>query len=45
VTLRNHSNTSVQTTLTTGIDDTVTILIVADATGYPVAPFAIVVDP
>jgi hypothetical protein len=45
VTLRNYSNTSVQTTLTTGIDDTVTILIVADATGYPAVPFAIVVDP
>jgi hypothetical protein len=45
VTLRNYSNTSVQTTLTTGIDDTATSLIVADATGYPVVPFAIVVDP
>lgn len=45
MTLRNYTNTSVETTLTAGIDAIVTSLIVADATGYPVAPFAIVVDP
>ena len=42
---RNYTNTSVQTTLVGGIDASVTSLIVADATGYPTAPFAIVIDP
>lgn len=42
---RNYSNTSVQTTITSGVDDIETALTVADATGYPSAPFAIVADP
>lgn len=44
MTPRIYSNTAVQTSLVSGITAAVTSLTVADATGYPAAPFAIVVD-
>jgi hypothetical protein len=44
MTLRNYSNTAVQTTLTAGISAGALSLTVADATGYPAVPFAIVLD-
>jgi hypothetical protein len=44
VTPRTYSNTAVQTTLVSGITAADLSLTVADATGYPAAPFAIVVD-
>lgn len=45
MTPRIYSNIAVQTSLVSGITAAATSLTVADATGYPAAPFAIVVDP
>lgn len=44
MTPRIYSNIAVQTSLVSGITAAATSLTVADATGYPAAPFAIVVD-
>jgi len=42
---RNYSNVAVATTLSAGINNSVTSLAVADATGWPSAPFTAVIDP
>lgn len=42
---RNYSNIAVATTLSSGITDSATSLTVADATGWPAAPFLLVIDP
>ncbi|WP_157521684.1 hypothetical protein [Herbidospora cretacea] len=42
---RNYSNVAVQTTLTSGISNSATSLSVGTVTGYPAAPFTIIVDP
>lgn len=44
MTPRTYSNIAVATTITGAITAGATSLVVADATGYPAAPFAIVVD-
>lgn len=42
---RNYSDIAVQTTLASGISDSDTSLSVASATGWPAAPFLLVLDP
>lgn len=42
---RNYSNVAVQTALTSGISDSDSTLGVGSVTGYPTAPFTIIVDP
>lgn len=42
---RNYSNVAVETTLVSGIDSDDTSLSVAVATGWPAAPFLLVIDP
>jgi hypothetical protein len=42
---RNYSNIAVDTTLATGINGAVTTLDVVSATGWPIAPFLLVIDP
>lgn len=42
---RNYSNTAVSTTLTAGISNSAVSLTVASVTGYPSAPFTIIIDP
>lgn len=41
---RNYSSTAVRTTLSASINNVVTSLVVTSATGYPNAPFTIIVD-
>src|SRR3970040_3182626 len=41
---RHYSNIAVATTLVSGIDASDTSLVVADATGFPQAPFALMID-
>ena len=42
---RNYSNTAVSTTLSTGINNSAMSITVASVTGYPAAPFTIIIDP
>lgn len=42
---RNYSNVAVDTTLVTGITGSATTLDVASATGWPIAPFVLVIEP
>lgn len=42
---RQYSNIAVDTTLVSGINDSVTSFVVADATGWPSAPFVAVLEP
>lgn len=45
MTARIYSNTAFATSLVSGITAAATSLVVSDATGYPAAPFALVIDP
>lgn len=42
---RNYSNVAVETTLVSGISNSATSMEVTDSTGYPAAPFTIVLEP
>lgn len=41
---RNYSSTAIETTLTSSVTDSATSIVVASLTGYPSAPFTIIVD-
>lgn len=43
--LRNYSNSSVETTLAVSVSDTDTAIQMASVTGWPAAPFTIIIDP